>query len=283
MQVIIITGNSGAGKNTALNILEDKGYSCIDNLPPQMLDLVINNNVKIANANLAFSINTITNESVEQLLLQLDLLWQRGVNLKVIFLEARTEVLIRRFSETRRKHPLLTTKNTITNCIEQEQSILQPLRNIASKIDTSDLYPNDLRQMIKGFINIKDSKLNIVLQSFGFKYGLPIDSDYLFDVRCLPNPHYDPNLRDYTGGEQEVVRFFDKSILVQQMLIDISEFLNKWLVNFERDNRNYLTISIGCTGGKHRSVYLVDKLYQLIKQQNYSVLVRHRQQLKNQS
>lgn len=277
MQVIIISGLAGSGKKTALNILEDKGYTSIDNLPPKMLELVIHDSITSNKTRLAIGVMILDQTDLNQLLSTLKSNLLEQVQLNLIYLEARVEVLVRRFSETRRKHPFLSSSNKLSQCIEEERLMLRPLRDISNKIDTSDLTPNALRHFIKNFIALSPTKLNIVLQSFGFKYALPLDSDYVFDVRFLPNPYYDPKLRDLTGSEQQIIDFLAKSSQVQKMLLDLFNFLNSWLPSFEQDNRSYVTISIGCTGGRHRSVYLVNHLAELFKAQNYFVLTQHRE------
>ncbi len=278
MQLILISGLSGAGKSTALKILEDSGYYCVDNLPIPMLEQLISLYTQNNYQKIALSVDTRSSPMLEQLSKSIKTLQHQGVTTQVIYLDAKTDVLIKRFSETRRKHPLSDGENTIGDCIIQERHMLEPIEIIAHKIDTSDLSANTLRNFIKHFVNADYSQLNIVIQSFGFKYGLPIDSDFVFDVRCLANPYYDPQIRDFNGTEQPIIAFLDAQTKVQEMCHDIFNLISKWLNEFAEDNRNYLTISIGCTGGKHRSVYIVEALAHMLKQQhNYQILTRHRQ------
>ncbi len=278
MQLILISGLSGAGKSTALKILEDSGYYCVDNLPIPILEQLINLYTQYNYKKIALSVDTRSSPMLEQLPKSIKILQQQGVKTQIIYLDAKDDILIKRFSETRRKHPLSDGKNTVSDCIKQERLMLEPIESIAHKIDTSDLSANTLRNFVKQFVNADFSQLNIILQSFGFKHGLPIDSDFVFDVRCLANPYYDPAIRDFNGMQQPIIDFLDKQEKVQEMCQDIYELIGKWLQEFAADNRNYLTISIGCTGGKHRSVYLVEKLATMFKQKySYQVLKRHRQ------
>lgn len=278
MQLVLISGLAGAGKSTALKILEDSGYLCIDNLPPplltQLIELyAISSDIK----KIAVGVDTRSHSMLRQLPEAIQNLTNLGSELKLIFLDAKTEILITRFSETRRKHPLSDGKNTISDCIALEREELATIANLAHHIDTSYLSANDLRRLIKEFVSSDYTQMNIVLQSFGFKFGLPIDSDFVFDVRCLPNPHYDVEIRHFNGLDEPIINFLDKQKKVQTMIEDIYIMLNKWLDEFSHDNRNYLTISIGCTGGKHRSVYIVEALAKLIQNSGYKTIIRHRQ------
>lgn len=278
MQLIVISGLAGAGKSTALKILEDSGYYCVDNLPPPMLTQLIETySLSSDNRKFAVSIDTRSYSMLRQLPLALENLKSLGIETKILFLDAKTEVLITRFSETRRKHPLSSGNKTISDCILEEQEILAPIAQISHHIDTSNLSANNLREIVKQFVNADYSQLNIVVQSFGFKYGMPIDSDFVFDVRCLPNPHYDPKIRDFNGTEAPIIEFLEKQAKVQLMIDHIFDYIIQWLPDFSLDNRNYLTISIGCTGGKHRSVYIAEALSKMIAARDYQVLTRHRQ------
>ena len=278
MQLILISGLSGAGKSTALKILEDSGYYCVDNLPIPMLEQLINLYSTYNYQKIALSVDTKSSPMLEQLPKSIKILQQKGINTQILYLDAKNDILIKRFSETRRKHPLSDGENTISDCIQQERQRLEPIESIAHKIDTSDLSANTLRSFVKNFVNADYFQLNIVLQSFGFKYGLPIDSDFVFDVRCLANPYYDPKIRDFNGMQQPIIEFLNAQKKVQEMCQDIFNLISKWLNEFAEDNRNYLTISIGCTGGKHRSVYIAEALAMRLRQQhNYQILTRHRQ------
>ncbi len=277
MQLILISGLAGAGKSTALRILEDSGYNCVDNLPPTMLPQLVEMYGLIYNSKkIAVSLDTRSLILLRQLPSAIKNLQQLGIQTKIIFLEAREDVLIKRFSETRRRHPLSDDKKTISDCISEEQEVLSSISMIAHRVDTSDLSANNLRSIVKQFVEADYSQLNIVIQSFGFKYGLPIDSDFVFDVRCLPNPHYDKDIRQFNGLDEPIIDFLKKEGKVKKMIDDIYNMVSPWIKEFSLDNRNYLTISIGCTGGKHRSVYIAEKLAQNIKIDNYKTITRHR-------
>lgn len=278
MQLILISGLAGAGKSTALKILEDTSYLCIDNLPPSLLPELISLYQKSSNVQkIAVGIDSRVNLMLSELPKIIKSFNLLEIELKLIFLDARNDILINRFSETRRKHPLSNNKNTILDCILQERIELDDIAKIAHHIDTSNLSANNLRKMIKDFVNADYSQMNIVIQSFGFKHGLPIDSDFVFDVRCLPNPHYDKEIKDFNGLEEPIINFLAKQEKVQTMINDIYNMLKNWIGEFSFDNRNYLTISIGCTGGKHRSVYITEEIAKKIRQDKYKVLTRHRQ------
>lgn len=277
MQLILISGLAGAGKSTALRILEDSGYNCVDNLPPPMIVQLVEMYSLTSNSKkIAVSVDTRSFSLLRQLPTAIKNLNQLGIETKIIFLDAREDVLIKRFSETRRKHPLSDDKKTISDCISAEQELLSSISGLAHRIDTSDLTANQLRVIVKQFVEADYSQLNIVVQSFGFKYGLPIDSDYVFDVRCLPNPHYDKAIRDFNGLQAPIIEFLSKQEKVNLMINDIYYLIKSWVGEFSLDNRNYLTISIGCTGGKHRSVYIAECLAKLIKTGGYKTITRHR-------
>ena len=277
MQLILISGLAGAGKSTALRILEDSGYNCVDNLPPSMLIQLVEMYGSIYNSKkIAVSLDTRSLTLLRQLPSAIKNLKQLGTLTKIIFLEAREDVLIKRFSETRRRHPLSDDKKTISDCIFEEQEVLSSISLMAHRIDTSDLSANNLRSIVKQFVEADYSQLTTVIQSFGFKYGLPIDSDFVFDVRCLPNPHYDKEISHFNGLDEPIINFLNKEDKVKKMISDIYNMVSPWIKEFILDNRNYLTISIGCTGGKHRSVYIAEKLAQMIKTDNYKTIIRHR-------
>lgn len=278
MQLILISGLAGAGKSTALKILEDSGYYCVDNLPPIMLSQLIQiHSFSSDVGKIAVGVDTRSYSLLRQLPSSIQELSNLGIDIKVIYLDAKVDVLIKRFSETRRKHPLSDGEKTISDCIKEEQDILANINHIAYKVDTSDLSANGLRSIVKQFVNANYTQLNVVIQSFGFKYGLPIDSDFIFDVRCLPNPHYEVEIRSFNGTEEPIIKYLDKQQKVQEMIDDIFNYIKKWLGEFSLDNRNYLTIAIGCTGGKHRSVYISERLAKLISALKYKVMIRHRQ------
>jgi UPF0042 nucleotide-binding protein len=276
MQLFLISGLSGSGKSVALNVLEDSGYYCVDNLPAELLH-VLTNNLKLAGVKkIAVSVDVRSGNSVLLLPQYIEKLKQLNVDVHVLFLDAKDETLVKRFSETRRLHPLSDGVKTLPECVALERELLAEIASIGHHIDTSDLNANALRAWIKQFITLDRARLTLLFESFGFKNGLPLDADLVYDVRCLPNPHYDPVLRPFTGRDQPVIEFLDASPQVQKMYTDIRDFVEAWLPGFVADNRSYLTVAIGCTGGQHRSVYLAEKLAQHFKSQQ-QVLLRHRE------
>ncbi|MDO8990323.1 MAG: RNase adapter RapZ [Sideroxyarcus sp.] len=276
MQLFLISGLSGSGKSVALNVLEDSGYYCVDNLPAELLH-VLTNNLKLAGVSrVAVSVDVRSGNSVVLLPQYIDKLKQQGVDVHVLFLDAKSETLVKRFSETRRLHPLNDGNKTLLECVAHERELLAEIANIGHHIDTSELNANALRAWIKQFITLDRARLTLLFESFGFKNGLPLDADLVFDVRCLPNPHYDPVLRPLTGRDKPVIDFLEGTPLVQKMYADIRDFVESWLPHFVADNRSYLTVAIGCTGGQHRSVYFAEKLAAHFKTQQ-QVLLRHRE------
>ena len=278
MQIILISGLSGAGKSTALRILEDSGYYCVDNLPIAMLEQLVHIYKSYGYAQIAIGIDSKTTALLNQLPEIIKTLRKDEIDVRIIYLDANNSSLLTRYSETRRKHPLYSPNYTVEESITLERELLADISLIAHRIDTSNLTANDLRRYIKDFVGADFNQLNIIIQSFGFKYALPIDSDFVFDVRCLPNPHYNKDIREYNGSQAPIIEFLNKEPLVQKMLQNIYQMISQWFNEFSQDNRNYLTISIGCTGGKHRSVYLAEQLSKLIsKNFPYNVITRHRQ------
>ncbi len=276
MQVVLISGLSGSGKSIALNVMEDAGYYCVDNLPaPLLSDLV--EHLRLEGHELAaVAVDMRGGSSIAALPPQLRKLESEGVTLRFMFLDARTEVLIQRFSETRRRHPLAGDDVTLEEAIAREREALEMLASLGHHIDTSNLRPNALRNYIKDFAALDErSGLTLLFESFGFKNGIPLDADLVFDVRCLPNPHYDPALRPLTGRDAEVIRFLEGQPEVARMEVDLRRFIGDWLPAYVRDNRSYLTVGIGCTGGQHRSVYLAERLAAHFRE-SARVLVRHR-------
>jgi UPF0042 nucleotide-binding protein len=276
MRVILVTGMSGSGKSVALNVLEDIGYYCVDNLPANLLVQVVESLAQSGYVRVAVSVDVRSGRTLEQLPGSIAELRQREVDLRVLFLDAKTDTLVKRFSETRRRHPLSDESQTLGEAIRTERELLQAVAAGAHRIDTSDLATNALRAWVKDFAGLPGSGMTLLFQSFGFKHGIPLDADFVFDVRCLPNPHYDPVLRPLTGRDQPVVVFMEDDANAQKMLADIYTFVEGWLPCFVRDNRSYLTISVGCTGGRHRSVYFVERLSARFREQ-MPVIVRHRE------
>lgn len=274
-QLIIVTGLSGSGKSIALRALEDSGYYCIDNLPATMLSSLSEHLSTLDNKLVAISIDS-RSAAIETLPAYIELLKSQNVDTRVLFLESNVETLVKRFSETRRRHPLSKDTTTLAESISYERELLGNLGGLGHVIDTSNLSANTLRGWVKDAVSGEHAALTLLFTSFGFKHGIPLDADFVFDVRCLPNPHYDPNLRDLTGRDAQIKAYLEVHDSVQEMLSDIRSFVEKWLPSFIMDNRGYLTVAIGCTGGQHRSVYLVEQLSQYFQSQQ-KVLTRHRE------
>jgi len=280
-ELVVITGMSGSGKSIALHALEDAGYYCVDNLPPELLEPFIALEDGRQTRRLAIAMDVRSGESLPQLPLMLHGLRDKGLAPRLLFLDANDHTLVRRFSETRRRHPLslphdIDGHQALVQAIARERELLADLRERSHVIDTSFLRPPQLLAIVKDLIAAPAANLTLVFESFAFKRGITMDADYVFDVRMLPNPHYDPVLRPLTGRDQPVVDFLDRQPEVQQMLAQIADFLRTWLPALARDHRSYVTVAIGCTGGQHRSVYLVEKLAALFCSE-WLTLRRHRE------
>lgn len=277
MQLVLISGLSGSGKSIALNVLEDAGYYCVDNLPAPLLGELLEHLRQAGHARVAVAADMRGGASIAALPPQLRQLEAAGVAVRFVFLDARDEVLIQRFSETRRRHPLADGGSTLAEAIANEREALETLKSLGHRIDTSNIRPNALRAMIKDFIAVDADagSLTLLFASFGFKFGLPLDADLVFDVRCLPNPHYDPELRPLTGRDPAVIAFLEGQPEVRKMFADIRRYLEEWLPAYVRDNRSYLTVALGCTGGQHRSVWFAENLAACFRDKA-RVLVRHR-------
>jgi len=276
MQLFLISGLSGSGKSIALKVLEDSGYYCVDNLPAALLAALVEYLQQVGYHNIAVSIDVRSANSVQRLPFLLQKIERQAIDTHVLFLDAQTDTLVKRFSETRRLHPLSDGIRTLPECVHYERELLAEISHIGHHIDTTELNANALRAWIKQFIKLDRARLTLLFQSFGFKQGIPLDADLVFDVRCLPNPHYTASLRPLTGRDEAVIEFLDQAPDVNEMFTDILNFIEKWLPNFVADNRSYLTVAIGCTGGQHRSVYLSEKLARHFEQQQQT-LVRHRE------
>ena len=264
MQINLITGISGSGKSVALRAFEDAGYDCVDNLPVTLLENLITTLEGEKSERVAVAIDARRGQSIAELPHILENL-RRNHQVRIVFLNADTNTLIQRFSETRRRHPLSgktqqTQAATLIEAIDKERNLLEPLRNQAHSIDTSNLPAHALRSWIQDLLKDKPQGLTVIFESFGFKKGLPSEADLVFDVRCLPNPHYDKVLRPMSGKDQPVREFLEKIPEVVSMENDIIQFIEKWLPHYIADGRSYLTVAIGCTGGQHRSVYLVSRI-----------------------
>ncbi|MFM9834593.1 MAG: RNase adapter RapZ [Methylophilaceae bacterium] len=276
MQLIILTGLSGSGKSIALRALEDSSFYCIDNLPATLLPQISHHLEASHQTKVAISIDS-RSAALEALPSAIEHLKSSGNSVDVLFLESNIETLVKRFSETRRKHPLSDDDTTLAESIAHERELLTGLAELGHRIDTSNLSANKLRNYIRDIIAQPDNSLVLLFTSFGFKNGIPLDADFVFDVRSLPNPHYDPALKSLTGKDTAVIDFLKNTPAAIEMLADIQHYISKWLPSFEQDNRSYLTIAIGCTGGQHRSVYFVEQLSQYFKLQQQKVIVRHRE------
>jgi len=276
MRLVLITGMSGSGKSVALKVLEDSGYFCVDNLPANLIPGLADFLRNASYTQVAVSVDVRSGQTLTDLPAWIAELRRRSIDLRVLFLDAKTDTLVKRFSETRRRHPLSDDTRTLPECIDLEREMLAEMSAIAHHVDTSDLSPHALRAWVKDFVGSSVAGLTLLFQSFAFKNGIPLDADLVFDVRCLPNPHYDPALRPLTGLDTPVVEFLRADPMVQRMLADIWHFVDEWLPCFIHDNRSYLTVAIGCTGGRHRSVYFAEALaprfHSIVR-----VLVRHRE------
>jgi UPF0042 nucleotide-binding protein len=282
VRIIIISGLSGSGKSIALNALEDENFYCIDNLPISLLATFIDqcaNDEHEHHENIAIGIDARAGLSLENLSDTLKTLKENHTAIEIVFLSAEVNILLKRFSETRRKHPLTNKDTPLIEAITLEKELLSSLsENADLTIDTSKKNVRQLRSLIGQLIVKKNSsKLNVILQSFGYKYGVPTDSDFMFDVRCLPNPYWDLSIRNLSGHDQLVIDFFEKNSEVEEMINSIHTFITRWINLFASENRSYLTLSIGCTGGHHRSVYCINKLAVLLNNLDYPISVRHRE------
>lgn len=285
MEIVIITGMSGSGKSVALHALEDAGFFCVDNLPPELLLDFVDLEQKHQARRVAIAMDVRSATSLPLVPHQLDTLRSRGITVRPLFLDANTDTLVRRYSETRRKHPLSQSESghgeqderrALIDAIELERSLLAALREQAYVIDSSIIRPSQLQGYVKALTSAPSSQLTLVFESFAFKRGVPSDADYVFDVRMLPNPHYEPALRQQTGRDQPVIDYLKGQAEVDLMLHHIAHFLESWLDALVRDHRSYVTVAIGCTGGQHRSVYLVEQLTERFSAQ-WVTLKRHRE------
>ena len=281
-EVIIVTGISGGGKSVVLHALEDAGYYCVDNLPPELLRDFVRLETERQRHRVAAAVDVRAAGSLPHLLPLIHDLRSEGVMVRPIFLDASTDALVRRFSETRRPHPLSTQHTgsdparALVEAIELERQLLADVREVSTVIDTSQLRPSLLRGWIRTLVDARQSSLTLVFESFAFKNGVPLDADYVFDVRVLPNPYYLRELRPLTGRDAAVAAYLERQPEVVRMLQQIGTFLDQWLPLFEDDQRSYLTVAIGCTGGQHRSVYGVEALARRFESR-WPTLVRHRE------
>ena len=283
MRLVVVSGRSGSGKTSALNVLEDAGFTCIDNLPTSLLPELINqiniySNIRQLKLAVGIDARNLTGD-LTSIPSTLRLIEKIGVKVDVIFLQAQPSDLLRRYSETRRKHPLSTDSIGLKEAIGLEKELLSPIADIADRIvDTSGLSLHQLRDLIKNTV-VPDNQqtMSILFQSFGFKQGTPNDADFVFDVRCLPNPYWKAELRALTGNDPGVIEFLESQVDVASMLADIIGYLTRWIPKFQANNRSYLTISLGCTGGQHRSVYMANRLYEHFSNEYQFVQVIHKE------
>jgi UPF0042 nucleotide-binding protein len=279
MELVLISGLSGSGKSVALHVLEDRGYYCVDNLPVVMLGVLANLLRQEGYSHVAIAIDARAGNGIGRLPEKIQSLRDAGHVLTFLFLDAQDDTLIKRFSETRRRHPLAIGSRTLVESIVEERRLLQPLVDLGHKLDTSGLKAAALREWVAQIAAAPAREgLTLLFQSFGFKHGLPLDADLVFDARCLPNPYYEPELRALTGLDAPIIEFLEAEAAVLKMRADIYHFVADWLAAYAQDSRAYLTVAIGCTGGQHRSVYLAQWLWRQFggAVQVPRVLVRHR-------
>jgi UPF0042 nucleotide-binding protein len=283
MKLLILTGLSGSGKSIALDTLEDSGFYCIDNLPIKLLDDFVSNVMlqdQVTYSKTAIGIDARNqSESLYAFVDKIASIRDHDIECDVIFMQAEESVLLKRYSETRRRHPLTDLHLSLKEAIKIEKDILKAVAKHADLVvDTSRTHYHQLRQLIRDYVQIGDTqKISIQIQSFGFKHGIPLDADFVFDARCLPNPYWNPELRGFTGKDQVVIDFLQSEAIVTEYSDDISSLLERWIPRFEQENRSYLTVAIGCTGGQHRSVFLVDSLARHFQSKAFNVIVRHRE------
>ena len=292
LELVLITGMSGSGKSVAIHALEDAGFYCVDNLPPELLTAFVALQRQQQASRVAIAMDVRSGVSLPLVPLQLESLKRDGVRIRSLFLDSTTDALVRRYSETRRRHPLSRhdhehegqdtrtdvpeQQRALVQAIELERELLLELRDGADVIDTSIIRPAQLQSYVKALIEAPDRTLTLVFESFSFKRGVPLDADYVFDVRMLPNPHYEPTLRVLTGRDQPVIDWLRGHDEVARMYGDIEHFLNRWLDALAGDHRSYVTVAIGCTGGQHRSVFLVEQLARGFGAR-WAALKRHRE------
>jgi UPF0042 nucleotide-binding protein len=276
VQIVLISGLSGSGKSIAIAVLEDAGYYCVDNLPLAMLQGLVAHLENEGHTRIGVAIDARSRASFTELPSVMQSLRDDGADLRIIFLEAKTHSLVKRFSETRRRHPLSSDTVSLGESIEAERELLDEVAELGHRIDTSDLSASALRLWIQDLILQDRSRITLLFESFGFKHGIPLDADLVFDVRCLPNPHYVTELRPLTGRDAPVRDYLEASANAMALLADIRGFVETWLPCFIRDHRAYLTVAIGCTGGQHRSVYFAETLANAFRAHE-QVLVRHRE------
>jgi UPF0042 nucleotide-binding protein len=286
-KLVLITGISGSGKSVVMNALEDAGYFCVDNLPPELLRAFLDVERAKGEPALAVAVDVRSTGSPSILADLIRQLSQEGLELRTVFLEASTDILVQRFSESRRPHPLtgraaldatatVLDQRALVEAIKLEQEMMADIRNLATVVDTSKLLPAQLRGAVRDLLGIPHGRLTLVFESFAYKHGVPLDADFVFDVRVLPNPYYQRDLRAQTGRDSGVMDYLKSQPEAQRMIHHISAFIRPWLEDFKHDQRSYLTVAIGCTGGQHRSVYVAEQLSALFSD-DVVTLLRHRE------
>jgi RNase adapter protein RapZ len=282
MRLVLLSGVSGSGKSVALKALEDAGYFAVDNLPADLIGPLADDARKRGESKVAISADARSRETLGRLPEIVADERSRGTDVRVVFLDASDESLVRRFSETRRPHPLAREGQSLQEAIAEERRVLAWLAEIGQRIDTSALMPSQLRTWIQDLVVTERGKLTLIFESFGYKGGVPLDADFVFDARCvLPNPHYDPHLRPLSGQDAEVIAFLERETQAGILIEDIQRFLQRWLPRYVLDQRASLTVAIGCTGGRHRSVYIAEQLAERFAS-DCQVVLRHRD-LKNEA
>jgi len=274
VQLVLVSGLSGSGKSIALNVLEDAGYYCVDNLPANLLLETVDFLADSGQERAAVSIDA-RSTALPALPEHIEQLRSRGVDCRVLYLEAAPGTLLRRFSETRRRHPLAGLGLTLPEAIERERSLLSGIAPLGERIDTSELQPRVLQNWIRDLLAIGAGTLTLLFESFSYKDGIPLDADWVLDCRMVANPHYDPQLRPFTGRDSPVIDYLRADASAQRWLEDMRAMLSRWLPEIVRENRSYVSVAIGCTGGRHRSVYLAEQLAESFRGE-WRVLVRHR-------
>jgi len=274
MQLVLVSGLSGSGKTIALRVLEDGGYYCVDNLPANLLLETVDFLAEAGNDRAAVSIDA-RSAALPALPNHIEQLKRRGVDVRVLYLEASSGALLRRFSETRRRHPLTGEGLTLAEAIDKERTLLAGIADLGSRIDTSELQPRVLQNWIRDQLGIGSGAMTLLFESFSFKDGLPLDADWVLDCRMLPNPHYDPQLRPFTGRDGPVIDYLKRDAQVSRYVDDVEALLKRWLPEIARENRSHVTVALGCTGGRHRSVFIAEELARRFGQE-WRVLVRHR-------
>jgi len=279
MNFIIVSGLSGSGKTIALQALEDAGFYCIDNLPAALLPQFAEHLLRSGEKNVAIGLDARNRAFLVDVPAALRRIGELGIRYRIVFLHADEDVLVKRYKETRRRHPMASADTSLLEAIRRERELLEPIAHAANfRIDSTRTTPHDLRTQVRDFVRGEETAgMTLLFESFGYKNGTPLDADFVFDVRCLPNPHWEPQLRQRTGLEAPGVEYMERHAEGHAMYEELRRFLETWLPRFEREDRTYVTIALGCTGGMHRSVYLVNRLAAHFTRLGYKTQVRHRE------